>query len=153
MHKYWSFRLKNSNSYFLQSEKFELRWRLYRQPVYDPDMCISNITNIWYINTCHVWVWSWLSQAWSGGFINHYHQKKKKVGENSSRINRTKTIRAPLLLHDVNRKKVNRAYSSGLKGNQTHRLNRKKGVCRHKRNPTKAKRKQTMKITWKQRQW
>ena len=143
--------LETLNLYFLQSENLELRWRLYRQPVYVPDMCISNITNIWYINTCHVWVWSWLSQAWSGGFINHYRQKKK-VGENSSRINRTESIRAPLLLHDVNRRKVNWAYSSGLKGNQIHRLNRKKGVCRHKRNPKKAN-KQTMKITWKQRQW
>ena len=39
-----------------------------------------------------------------------------KKGESSTRTNRTDLIRAPWLLHEVNREKVNRAESSGLEG-------------------------------------
>ena len=87
------------------------------------------------------------SQAWSGGFMNHYRQK----GESSARTDRTDLIRAPWLLHDVNREKVNQADSSGFKGGSKiiGWTGKKKYACWHKRNPTKAKNEQTMKTTWK----
>ena len=92
------------NLYFLQSENLELRWRLYRQPVYNLDihlsMYLKHIIKYVIQNTCHRWAWSWLSQAWNGVFINRYYQR----GENNSLVNRVGSLWAPLLLHDVNRK-------------------------------------------------
>ena len=35
--------LETLNLYFLQSENLELRWRLYRQPVYDLYIYIINV--------------------------------------------------------------------------------------------------------------
>ena len=137
------------NLYFLQSENLELRWRLYRQPVYDLYIYVINVFKTYNAiqNTCHRWAWSWLSQAWNGVFINRYHQR----GENNSHVNRVGSLWAPLLLHDVNRKvkpgiflrSTNEPISGSWTGKKVLLLYRK-----HNKNWRIV-----IKEIWKQRQW